>query len=145
MQTVRDDDGRRYLLLDVDGATWLVRDPATGETERRDPETLTVRDDRPPLETAAGGVPESARRVLSAAHDDRTLGLLCDLVDRGPTPVRTMLDAYDYCESDLHGRLAEFRAAGLLAETTVAGEPGYEPTESAVEAVEFLRGDSVSG
>jgi hypothetical protein len=65
--------------------------------------------------------------------------LLCDLVDRGPTAVRTMLSAYDRCESDLHGALAEFRAAGLLDETTVAGERGYEPTDEAVAAVAHLR------
>jgi len=142
MRTVRDDDGRRYLLLDRSGATSLVRDPATGRTERRASEDLTPCEDASPLATAATGVPPAVRRVLTAAHDDRTLGLLCDLVDRGPTAIRTMLDAYDYCESDLHGRLAEFRAAGLLAETTVAGEPGYEPTGTAVEGVAALREDS---
>jgi hypothetical protein len=53
--------------------------------------------------------------------------------------VRTLLDAYDLCESDLHGLLAEFRAAGLVAEARVAGERGYEATEATHDAVARLR------
>ncbi len=139
MQTVRDDDGHRYLLLEAGAETSLVRDPATGETERRPSDSLTRCEDAPPMTTAAAAVPAPARHVLTAAHDERTLGLLVDLVDRGPTPVRTLVDASEFCESDLHGRLAEFRAAGLVAETAVAGEPAYEPTDDAVAGVAHLR------
>jgi hypothetical protein len=59
---------------------------------------------------------------------DRALGLLAEVRRRDPVSVRTLLDDYALCESDLHGILAEFRAAGLLAETRVAGERGYETT-----------------
>jgi len=96
-------------------------------------------DDTPPSESTAADVPASVRRLLTATPDEGTLELLCTLVDRGPTPATTLLDVAPYCESDLHGRLAEFRAAGLVSETTVVGEPGYEPTPEAVDAVEYLR------
>jgi len=51
--------------------------------------------------------------------------------------VRSLLDAYDFCESDLHGRFAVLSAAGLLEETDVAGERGYRITEceTALDAI----------
>jgi hypothetical protein len=141
MRTVRDEEGRRYLLVKRSGESSLVRDPDTG-TERYLPNAdLTAEDDAAPLSTAAEAVPSSVRRVLTATPNDRALGLLVELVDRGPVGVRTLLDAYDFCESDLHGMLAEFRAAGLIAETRVAGERGYEATETTRDAVAYLRSD----
>jgi len=140
MRTVRDAEGERYLLVKRSAESSLVRDPDTG-TERYLPnDDLSVDDEASPLSTAAGAVPASVRRVLTATPNDRTLGLLVELVDRGPLGVRTILDAYDLCESDLHGVLAEFRAAGLIAETRVAGERGYAATETARDAVSHLRG-----
>ncbi|GAB6862371.1 hypothetical protein ACFR97_10865 [Haloplanus litoreus] len=139
MRTVRDDEGDRYLLLKRSAESSLVRDPETG-TERYVPNAdLRVDDEASPLVTAAGAVPASVRRVLTATPNERALGLLVELVDRGPLAVRTLLDAYDLCESDLHGLLAEFRAAGLLAEARIAGERGYEATETTCEAVDHLR------
>ena len=139
MRTVRDDEGRRYLLVKRSSESSLVRDPDTGAEEYVSNADLTVDDDASPLSTAAGAVPASVRRVLTATPNDRALGLLVELVDRGPVGVRTLLDAYDLCESDLHGLLAEFRAAGLVAETTVVGERGYEATETTRDAVARLR------
>jgi len=46
------------------------------------------------------------------------------------------------CESDLHGTITAFRAAGLIDEAEVAGQRGYEATPVAVEAIELLRGGS---
>lgn len=138
MRTVRDDEGQRYLLVKRSSESSLVRDPDTGTEEYVPNADLTV-DDADPLSTAAGAVPGSVRRVLTATPNDRALGLLVELVDRGPVGVRTLLDAYDLCESDLHGLLAEFRAAGLIAETTVAGERGYEATGATHDAVTRLR------
>jgi hypothetical protein len=139
MRTVRDVDGERYLLVKRSSDSSLVRDPATGESRHLPNEELTVVEGETPLETAASGVPRPVRRVLSAVHDDRSLGLLVDVVDRGPLAVREMVEAYDYCESDLLGACTEFRAAGLLEPTTVAGERGYEATEAAREGVQRLR------
>ena len=139
MRTVRDGDGNRYLLVKQSGASSRVRDPETGEERYLDNADIDVVAGESPLETAAGGVPESTRRVLSAVRDDRSLGLLCELVDE-PRSVRALLGAYDLCESDLLGLVTEFRAAGLLRETDVNGERGYEATEAAREAVEHLRG-----
>ncbi|CQR50663.1 MULTISPECIES: DUF7346 family protein [Haloferax] len=124
MRTVRGPDGRTYLLVKQSSDASRVRDPETGES---------------PLETAARAVPESVRRILVAVPTERGLGLLVDLVDRGPLPVVDLLGAYDLCESDLHGLLTEFRVAGLVAETTVYGERGYEATDAAREGVELLR------
>jgi hypothetical protein len=139
MRTVRDDEGERYLLVKRSAEASLVRDPDTGAEEYLPNADLTVDEASSPLSTAAGAVPSSVRRVLTATPNDRALGLLVELVDRGPLGVRTLLDAYDLCESDLHGLLAEFRAAGLIAETRVAGERGYEATETTVDAVARLR------
>ncbi|GAB3324010.1 hypothetical protein EI982_08835 [Haloplanus rallus] len=140
MRSVRDDEGNRYLLVKRSAESSLVRDPATG-TERYLPNAdLHADAETEPLRTAAEGIPTPARRVLTAVPNDRALGLLVELVDRGPVAARTLLDAYDLCESDLHGLLAEFRAAGLVAGTQVAGERGYEATETTREAVRTLRG-----
>jgi len=138
MRTVRDDEGREYLLVKRSSESSLVRDPATG-AERYVPNGELVVGDDAPLSTAAGAVSAPVRRVLTATPNDRALGLLVELVDRGPVGVRTLLDGYDLCESDLHGLLAEFRAAGLVEEARVAGERGYDATETACEAVARLR------
>jgi len=139
MRTVRDETGDRYLLVKRSAESSLVRDPETGN-ERYLPNTeLTVDGEAAALETAASAVSPAVRRVLSATPNDQALGLLVELVDRGPLGVRTLLDSYDLCESDLHGLLAEFRAAGLLSETRVAGERGYEATELTRDAVTRLR------
>jgi hypothetical protein len=139
MRTVRDGDGTRYLLVKRSGSSSLCRDPRTGQERYLPNDDLTVESGASPLSVAASGVPESVRRVLTTVHSDAGLGLLVTLVDRGPTPVRTLLDVGDLCESDLHGLIAEFRAAGLVTETTVAGERGYESTATATEAIERLR------
>jgi hypothetical protein len=139
MRSVRDESGTHYLLLKRSGDSSRVRDPETGEEQYLPNDSLEPVEGESPLVTAARGVPESVRAVVTAAPDDRSLGLLLDIDADGPLPVRTLLDRYDLCESDLHGLLAEFRAAGLLAEATVAGERGYETTETATDALARLR------
>ena len=139
MQTVRDADDREFLLVKRSEESSRVRDPATGEERYLDNDDLTMVDGESPLETAARGVPEAVRRVLKATHNDRSLGLLLEVVDRGPVSVLVLMDDYDMCESDLHGTLSEFRAAGLVREADAAGRRGYEATETAVSAAAFLR------
>ncbi|MDS0298167.1 hypothetical protein NDI76_05385 [Halogeometricum sp. S1BR25-6] len=139
MQTVRNGDGKRYLLVKRSGDSSRVRDPATGEERYVENEDVTFEGDSP-LETAAAAVSEPVRRLMTAVHDERSLGLLVELADREAASVVELLDAYDLCESDLHGLLGEFRAAGLLEETTVYGERGYAATETTKRAVEELRG-----
>lgn len=138
MQTVEDDSGRRYLRLKRSGDASLVRDPETGEETYVENESLEPVD-RSPLETAATGIPGSTLRVLTAVRDERSLGLLLEIDARGPLAVRTLLDAYDLCESDLHGLLGEFRAAGLLEEARVNGERGYDTTTVTSDALGRLR------
>lgn len=135
MRTVRDDDGERYVLLKQSGESSLVRDPETGERRHLPNESLSSVEGESPLSTTAGLVSEPVRTLVTAVPSDRALGLLLDLDDRGPLAVRTLLSTTDLCESDLHGLVAEFRAAGLLEETTVAGERGYETTETASDAL----------
>jgi hypothetical protein len=139
MRTVEDETGDRYLLLKESAETSLVRDPTTGERRHLDNDSVEVVEGESPLVTAAGGVPAELRTLVSAAHDERALGLLLEIDRRGPVGVRALL-AYDLCESDLHGLLAEFRAAGLVTERSVDGERGYDTTESAVDALARLRG-----
>jgi hypothetical protein len=139
MRTVRDAAGTRYLLVKRSSDSTLVRDPETGVERYLPNDQLTVVEGVSALGVAAGGIPESVRRVVTAAHSDDGLGLLVELTDRGSVAVRDLLGAYDLCESDLHGLLAEFRAAGLVRECEVAGERGYEATETTREAVDALR------
>jgi hypothetical protein len=141
MRTVRDEAGERYLLVKRSSESSLVRDPDTGSERYLPNADLTVDDETAALETSASAVPASVRRVLTATPNDPALGLLVELVDRGPLAVRTLLDAYDLCESDLHGLLAEFRAAGLVDEARVAGERGYEATATTRDAVSHLRAE----
>ncbi|WP_066412523.1 DUF7346 family protein [Halorubrum aethiopicum] len=141
MRTVRDADGETYLLVKRSGESSRVRDPETGEERYVENATLEAVEGESPLETAATGVPEPVRRTVRAVNDDRTLGLLVELVDRGPLSVRELMDAYDMCESDLHGRLAEFRVAELIEEVDAGGRRGYAATPVAEAAVRLLRGD----
>jgi hypothetical protein len=130
MRTVADEAGDRYLLLKQSSDSWLVRDPATGDEYHRPAADLRVVDGESPLETAAASAPEAVHDALPRL-DDRAIGLLVEIKEREPIGVRALLDAYDLCESDLHGLLAEFQAAGLVAETRVGGERGYETTADA--------------
>lgn len=139
MRTVEDEDGRRYLLVKASSDAWLVRDPTTGEERYLPADELAAVGGESPLAVAAAGVPEAVRRVVVAAHDDRSLGLLVELADRGPLPAVDVLGAYDYCESDLLGLLSEFRAAGLVREVRVHGDRGYDATAVTREAVRALR------
>ncbi|WP_267642890.1 DUF7346 family protein [Haloarchaeobius amylolyticus] len=139
MRTVRDDSGDRYLLVKESGDASLVRDPATGEERYVENDRLEPAEGETPLETAASAVSPAVRRIVSATHDDRSLGLLVELADDGPVPVRDLLGRYDLCESDLLGLLTEFRAAGLVEEARLAGERGYDATDLAREGVDILR------
>jgi hypothetical protein len=139
MRTVRDDDGNRYLMLTQSADAVRVRDPTTGEERYLPKSEVTVLEGESPLETAAIAVPQAVRQFLTATPNDQAIGLLVDLDARGPLAVEDLLAAYELCESDLHGMLAEFRAAGLVEEAAVAGHRGYETTETASEAIEYLR------
>jgi hypothetical protein len=141
MRTVRDESGRRYILLTESGDSVLVRDPTTGERRYVDADELWPTDGESPLSTAARAVPGAVRRAATAVRDERTLGLLVELADRGPLPAREVMGSYDLCESDVVGAVAEFRTAGLVEETDVAGERGYALTEEGATAVALLRGE----
>jgi hypothetical protein len=138
MRTVETPEGERRLLLSESDGIARIRDPATGEERTVDAETLeSIADES--LSVAAAGVPESVRQVVTAVHDERTLGVLVSLVDDGPTAVVDLLSYSGLCESDFNGLFGELRAAGLVQECRVAGERGYEATETAEEAVAALR------
>ncbi|WP_434520841.1 DUF7346 family protein [Halorubrum sp. AS12] len=145
METVRNDEGETYLLVKRSAESSRVRDPATGAERYVDNDDLRVVDGESALATAASGVPEPVRRTLGAVRDDRSLGLLAVVVDEGPIAAIDLLDAADMCESDLHGAITEFRAAGLVDEVDVAGRRGYEATTVAIEAMGLLRSGSEGG
>lgn len=138
MQTVETADGTRYLLLKRSSESSLVRDPETGE-ERYVSNDSLERIDRSPLETAAVGVPAPVRRLVTSVPDSRALGLLLEIDSRGPMSVRALLTEYDLCESDLHGLIGEFRAAGLIEETDVDGERGYTVSAEGRDVLDRLR------
>lgn len=136
--TTVEHDGDRYVLVKRSSDSSLVRDPETG-AERYLPNDELTTTDESPLVVAAGSIPEPRRRLLTAVHDEQVLGLLVELDDRGPLSVRELLGRYDLCESDLHGRVGELRAAGLVREADVGGERGYETTEIASDGLAALR------
>jgi len=138
MRTVTDGDGRRWLLLTESAESSRVRDPETGEETFLPNDDLEPAGGESPFEALARGVPEPARRVARACHEDWQFGLLVALAD-GPRPVRELLADAAACESDFLGATTELRAAGLLAETTVAGERAYELTEAGRDGVDALR------
>lgn len=137
MRTVRDGDGRRYVLLKESGDSSLVRELATG-TERWLPNDRLAASGESPLSVAARAVPAGDRGAVPSAGDERAIGLLVELRRRGAVAVRDLLADYDLCESDLHGAVAEFRAAGLVRETAVGGERGYELAPDGRDLVDRL-------
>ncbi|MFB6168730.1 MAG: hypothetical protein ABEJ43_07775 [Haloferacaceae archaeon] len=139
MRTVEDESGRRLLVVKRSAESWLVRDPESGAERYVDPADVTTVDDAAPLETAARALDADARRLVLAVRDDRALGLLCHLDASGPRSVRALMDETDLCESDLHGTVAEFRAAGLLEEVAVDGRRGYGLTDAGRKALDRLR------
>lgn len=139
MRTVRAPDGDHFVLIKESDDSSLVRDPETGETTHLPNDDIEPVSGESPLDSLAAAVPDDARRVVTACHDDWLLGLLVDLADRGPLAAREMLGEYDTCESDLVGGINELRAAGLVAETTVHGHRGYELTETGESGIEYLR------
>lgn len=139
MRTVEDGNGDRYLLVKRSSESSLVRDPESGEERHLPNDAYDAVEESAPLETAAKAVGPTVRRLLTAVPNERALGLLLELDAAGPTDVRTLLDRYELCESDLHGLLAEFRAAGLIVEADVAGRRGYRTTEAASDALAVLR------
>lgn len=142
MKSVQDDTGKRYLLLKHSTDASLVRDPTTGNECYIQNDRLEAVDEESALETAARSVDEPVVTLLTNVHDEQTLGLLIELAERGPLDVRTLLDAYDLCESDLHGRLTALSTAGLIEETDVAGHRGYRITEECATALEAIRNGS---
>ncbi|ELY76048.1 DUF7346 family protein [Natrinema gari] len=145
MNTVEDDTGKRYLLLKRSDSASLVRDPETGNECYIRNDRLEAVDEGSPLEMAARSVGDPVLTLVTTVHDEETLGLLLELSERGPLGVRTLLDAYDCCESDLHGRLTVLSAAGLLEETEIVGERGYRVTEDCETALETIRSRTESG
>jgi len=140
MRTVRDETDDTFVLLQESSDSCKLRDPETGEETYRDAADLEPVAGESPLTTTAQAVPEPVRRVLTATPNERALGLLVDLRERGPHSVRYLLDATDLCESDLLGILTEFRAAGLVEEADVFGQRGYDTTETAADALDRLVG-----
>lgn len=138
-RTVEDADGNRYLLIKQSSESSLVREPETGDRRHIPNEELTVLDDVSTVDTVLGSLSGDIVSVVTAVHDERMLALVHELDAEGPMAVRTLLSAYDFCESDLHGMLAELTAGGLISETRVAGERGYETTERASGALDALR------
>jgi len=135
---VRDAAGNRYLLLKRSGESSLVRDPETGERQHLPNDEIELLEESA-VPTVLDAVPDEVVTLVTAVHDERVLAVLLELDAEGPMAVRTLLAEYDFCESDLHGLLGELQAAGLVAETTVVGERGYETTAAGERALTALR------
>lgn len=139
MRTVEDDDGRRYVVLKESADSSRVLDISTGREQYVENNRLNHLAGAPALENAARGIPEEARRLITSVQGDRSLGLLVWLDASGPVQVRRLMEGSDFCESDLHGLLGEFHAAGLVEETTIEGERAYDVTDSTRETIRALK------
>jgi hypothetical protein len=139
MELVTDGE-RRYVVLKRSAESSLVRPLDTDEAEYVPNESLSTVEGEPPLSAAAAAVPAAVRALLTATHTEEGLGLLIELDDRGKVPVRQLM-GYGLCESALHGLLAEFTMAGLIQETDVLGERGYELTGVGRDGLDRLRTD----
>jgi hypothetical protein len=139
VQPVRDGDGNRLLLRKESGDSALVYDPESGEEYHVERSTISPIES-PPLEaTAEAAIRNDVRRLVLAIPNQRALGLLVTLADRGPLTVRTLLAETTVCESDISGLLASLTAAGVVEESDVAGERGYAITDSTRRAIGELR------
>jgi hypothetical protein len=139
VQPVRDEDGNRLLLRKDSGDSALVYDPASGTERHVERSTLTPIESPPLSATAATAIPDDVRQLLLATPNERALGLLVTLADRGPLSVRTLLTDTTVCESDLNGLLASLTAAGVIEESTVGGERGYALADQPRRALEQIR------
>lgn len=138
MRTVTGPDGTRYVVRERRPDVWVLTDPSSGETTTAPPEDLTLVDGVDPLEIAASAVANPLRTLVLTVPDERALGLLVELRARGPTPVRTIVEWTDRCESDLHGLLTSLRAAGVIEETTRNGTQAYALTDDGATAIDEL-------
>lgn len=143
LRTVEDREGTRYLLLKRSAESSLVRNPETGERRHLPNEELSVVESAPTADTVLRGIPDEVVSLVTAVHEEPALALLVELDAEGPMSVRSLLSTYEFCESDLHGLLAELTAAGLIEETQVVGERGYETTETASAALSSLHSRQV--
>jgi hypothetical protein len=139
VQPVRDEDGNRLVLRKESGDTALVYDPDTGDERHVERSTLTPIEVSPLEAAAEAALDDEVRDLVLAIPNERALGLLVTLADRGPLSVRTLLAETTFCESDLSGLLASLTAAGLLSEQTDAHQRHYTVTERGRRALDHLR------
>lgn len=135
METVEDDDGRRYVRLTRSATSSLVHDPVQGETKHVPNETVTRVEGTAALETAATAVPEPVRALITAVASERVLGLLLVLADGDDLDARALLDRTTFCEGDLFAVLRELSAAGLIERTPAEAWTLTARGEAAVAAV----------
>jgi hypothetical protein len=135
MRPVADEDGRPCLLLLTTDDGSDVRDLETGQRRAVPTDSLSVLEADPLVAVAAGDDDDPVPEPLASAPPGLARGILLELYLGGPRPVRTLLGETSLCESDLHGVVADLRAAGLVREFRVDGERGYGLTEAADEAL----------
>ena len=82
---------------------------------------------------------DAAVQVVTAVPDERGLELLAALDTHGPVPVEALLTEYEFCERELHARIAELQAAGLVTREDIEARRGYSTTGRASEALARLR------
>jgi hypothetical protein len=135
MQTVEDEEGRRYLLERRSEDTSRVLDLETGQRRYLPNDRLSAVSGESPLIEAAGQIPAPLRDLITSVPDELALGLLVFLARNGAQSVKQLLSRTTLCESDLHGRLAILQTTGFIKPSTPSGERGYTLTEYGYEAL----------
>jgi|AntRauTorcE11898_2_1112593.scaffolds.fasta_scaffold33982_2 hypothetical protein len=125
------DGNCHYVLQRIVDDDCHVRTLPSGETTTMPTASLSPAD----TDAALGTVDDN---LVDDVGSNAAAGLLLELVVDGPTSARGLLDRFDVCESDLHGTVAELRAAGLIEPTTVYGERGYRAIIDGSQRLESL-------
>ena len=138
-QIVETTDGKRYRLLKRSADTSLVRCVDTAETKSVPTAELQPVTDDTVDSASLAAFDDAVVQVVTTVPDERGLKLLTALDTHGPVPVEALLTEYEFCERELHARIAELQAAGLVTREDIQTHRGYSTTERASEALTRLR------
>lgn len=125
------------MLLETESNRCRIREVTSGESRWVKSAELSITDSVA-LARIGEAAPETPREIESAIRTPRGWGLVLLVGAASPVSVRALLDTTSECESDLNGLLTELEAGDILERTAVAGERGYQLTETASIEVETV-------
>lgn len=125
------------MLLEIESNQCRIREVTSGESTWVKRSGISITDDVS-LRRIGEAAPATTRDIESAIGTARGWGLVLVVGAASPVSVRALLDTTTECESDLNGLLTELEVGDILERTDVAGERGYQLTETASNVVETV-------